>query len=322
MEDYRLILDEYIDSVLVALWPKISSGELHSFSVSQSPSDFNLELKMNSFSGFNNPYNTNCTSFIHFTSLKALHSILNESALRLYNMNNVNDPKEMEHLVESDSNLNHIVYEMKKNTYVLSMCCGDILNSDEILNLWRLYGNNGNGVAIELEIDMQGVSNFKFLISDIHYNKLNIAEFMNLHRQFEEKKGLKVGVADVLAVPSCFHKSRYYKVESEVRMLFMDSSNSFYDLSDMTRLDSPFFYDFDSRGELVSYFKLALNEESMYFPKVTIKSIQIGFKYSKESFKEIKNHLTNFLRYKDEFWRKGTSEMPIIEQSPLTGIYR
>ena len=95
--------------------------------------------------------------FIHFTNLIAIQSIITDRNLRLYNLRNLNDPREYSFtgdLITTDADRRK---DAKDNFYLLSMCEKSLLTSKDTkeieFNMWRLYGNNGEGVAIELSFD-------------------------------------------------------------------------------------------------------------------------------------------------------------------------
>ena len=86
-------------------------------------------------------------SFIHFTSLSALESIIKERVLRLYNISYLNDPREYSYagdLLTLDPDTRK---DAKENTFLISICESSILRGKTMneFNLWRLYGHEGRG---------------------------------------------------------------------------------------------------------------------------------------------------------------------------------
>ena len=97
---------------------------------------------------------------LHFTSVNALFSILNECSVRLYNLHNSNDKneynyaaRELKHINRLNENIDNensvIINNIKANSYVLS--CTSIANLYKS-KFWKNYGDKGKGVAIEFEI--------------------------------------------------------------------------------------------------------------------------------------------------------------------------
>lgn len=309
-DSYDRLIDDYRKTVIPSLIPNVSPDLLlGSFSNGRN------QLLIQCGNDFANGtrYATKSSRFIHFTSLRALHSIINENALRLYSLKNVNDPNELSHFI---GNLlpTERLQNIQANTYILSLCATGVLNEENILNLWRLYGNEGWGVAIEFDINFGGyTSDNGYFLGKVIYEKPNIADFLARNEEFENKHNIKMNISDLLRVPASFHKSAYYKVEEEVRLMYFDDaseSKATYEQGEMNN----YRWDFNSRNEIVTYRILKLGEESLH-PLVTIKRVQIGFRHSENSFKRIKNHFIDIFTYK-------CRTAPIIEQSPLKDIYR
>jgi len=89
-----------------------------------------------------------------------------------------------------------------------------VLEGDNILNLWRFYGNDGWGVAIEFDIEFPGHSSMDCcFLGKVIYEKPNLEGFKEKNAAFEERHKIKVDVSKLIRVPACFHKSPYYKIE-------------------------------------------------------------------------------------------------------------
>lgn len=313
--------NEYINDVLKIILPEISSNKIYSLSMSGSTDQLSLNFNANTFKEFKNSYKCSAKSYIHFTSLRALHSILNEKALRLYNLNNVNDPNEFNFLTKDLISNEFTIKNIKENSYIMSMCDSAILKSDEILNLWRLYGGGGTGVAIEFNIQLPNNSYNDFLLSNIQYKKPDIEAFKLKHEIFEKKHNVKMKLDGIFKIPGCLHKSPYYKIENEVRLLLIDNETNINRSSAMTNDSKPCFYDFNSKNERVSFYKLPLNQKDIYNPYIEIKSIQLGFKFSEKHFNKIKKHLIDNIFWGQKANGEKLSNFPEIKISPLTNMY-
>jgi hypothetical protein len=315
-EIFQRDTDEYINSVLKSLFPNISS-----YMAFRSPHEISVRLSGDSLIKSVPEYNPGAKSFIHFTSLQALHSILNEQVIRMYNLNGANDPNELSHALTDldlpDAELN----EFRNQLYFLSMCNSDVLQSDSVLNLWRLYGNEGWGVAIEFEIDPMKINNGNnnFILAKLIYKKLDLKTFAKANSEFENKTKLRVDLKEVLQVPACLHKSQYFKVEEEVRLIHLAGSG----LDIFTSFGTEHYrYDFNKRNENVSYYRLKIDKDDneYHLPNIQIKKVQLGFRYELSQYENIKNHLLEICSAisfaKNKFIKFE------IEQSPLKNIYR
>ena len=94
---------------------------------------------------------------IHFTSVSALFSIINDGALRLYNLHNSNDSCEYSFASNQlreiyslqgfdEKKIEGYIDKMKEYSFILSTA-----STNEIKNkiLWDKYGQKGRGVAID-----------------------------------------------------------------------------------------------------------------------------------------------------------------------------
>ncbi|MEO5777907.1 MAG: DUF2971 domain-containing protein, partial [Flavobacterium sp.] len=169
-------------------------------------------------------YDPEATRFVHFTSLPILHSIINENAIRMYSMMNLNDPNEYVYFDE----LLKDVKIPKSDIYILSLCGVDALDSKNTLNLWRLYGQEGLGVAIEFEIEFHGYeSHGGYYLGKVIYEKPNLEEFRVKNAEFERRNNLdKTDLRELMRVPACFHKNPYYEIEKEIRLMFFKKGST------------------------------------------------------------------------------------------------
>ena len=156
--------------------------------------------------------------FIHYTKIENLLSILREKGVRMYNLNNSNDPQEFNFAAEVLKLENNQIDEGKKNIFSFSMSEINSEYEGENPILWRLYGNNGYGCAIIFEI----VNNPKdwnyFHLSKIYYNeKDDIELFYEKSNEFQNKNPirLKYDLSRLIA----FHKDIIWKIENEIRLI-------------------------------------------------------------------------------------------------------
>ena len=282
---------------------------------------FNISLNSNAFiDTLPQKYKPKSNSIVQFTSLKVLFSILNEKGIRLYNLNNMNDPDELYYLFKHLESNEELINYYKNNVYVSSFCDAEILRKDNILNLWRLYGDGGNGVAIEFELSENVKHKRDYIFAKTVYDKIDITRFIQANEQFEKKYEVEVNYNELFKIPACIHKNPAYSIEQEVRLVFFGKEKL---MREMAEEDLKYKPDINRFGQVVTYYKMPLNAlEDESWPSLRIKRIQFGFKTSHHIFDSIKGKLDSF------FWGLVYSgvikeeQFPIFEMSPLENIYR
>lgn len=186
---------------------KVGSGK----SLTIWPSPLNKDFKGSSYN------ETDKNSFVHFTSVNALISMLSEGFVHLGTLNHANDPQEILFGMSAFESLkeNHIELSDQKDVFSLSMCDEEAIND---LNLWRFYGGNGNGVAVHFRIENDSENWDRFHLSKVYYgdfNETGLYEYLNCLENSPYKHRLYPQVVPLLA----FHKSRVYQSELEYRLL-------------------------------------------------------------------------------------------------------
>jgi len=271
-------------------------------------------------------------NFIHFTNLFAIQSIITDRNIRLYNLHNLNDPREYSFAGNLQTFNTDNKIDAKDNFYLLSMCNTDLIESNTTteveFNMWRLYGNNGQGIAIELNFDENPPINWKdYFLGKVHYgasSKTSLKELSKLLRKLESEKPL---VSADLGQIVCFHKSRLFSLEQEIRLLFDyrkkkvagPTTYSFYgettspiiktDISKSSTMTNEIKY-----MELPIYhkkFEPVSDENKIPIPK--IERIILGYQF-KDNFKKVATHL-------EELCQKRLGYVPIILKSRLTKWY-
>lgn len=267
--------------------------------------------------------------FIHFTKLSAIQSIISEKCIRLYNLNNLNDPREYGYA----GDLIFFNYKNKKeareNIFLLSMCKEDIIKSTTEIefNLWRLYGNNGFGIAVILDFNYSAPIKWKdYFLSLVHYgspSRLNIREYNNaIKKMINEPPKVDIDLGQIV----CFHKSRLYGLEQEVRLLFdkRDKRNlSATEYSDHEKPLSPIIRaDIEKSAQLnkkIQYLELPIYHSGYQrisddnrIPVPKIEKIVLGYQYKRIS--SITARLQSLCSEKLGY-------IPLIEKSRLTKYY-
>jgi hypothetical protein len=192
-----------------------------------------LELNENIISS------TTPVDIIHYTSVEALINIINEGALRVFNCFNLNDPQELklvlDHLKFSEIEIENI----RKNHFIFSACKYKNVDSEKFNN-WRLYGDNGNGVALVFTIDSNIEKWKNIFLKDVFYidNKNNssiYSEFINFHITFNERYELFRNVPRFFQLLASLQKNVIWSEEEEIRMIIRNedqnssTNNSYYD---------------------------------------------------------------------------------------------
>jgi hypothetical protein len=159
--------------------------------------------------------------FIHFTSFSALNSILQERALRLYNLHNLNDPREFTFASRVLNLDDKIVQDAKDNIFLISFCEKEILkNLTSEFNIWKLYGQNGKGVAIIFSTQNNSSYWRDYHISKVFYGSSNRNVFIKLVDLMDELNIEPPTIYIDFDKIAAFHKSNLYKLEKEVRLIY------------------------------------------------------------------------------------------------------
>lgn len=237
----------------------------------------------------------------------------------MYNLKSTNDPREFEWVAKDFGYQPFRLDSFKSGTCLISMCLPNVLDGFGALNLWRFYGDNGWGCAIEIEFTPSEFNlTSDFMLGKVQYNKLDGSKFKEAHREFESKNNIRIDPESIIKVPACFHKSELFASENEVRFVrFSDYHNPAF----LTRKELGNFYlDFNRRGEVVSYWKQPLWETQVLEPSLNITRIEIGFQHAPDGAKRIVEHL-NQLFHALGMERKEILA-PLIVQSPLKDTFR
>lgn len=235
----------------------------------------------------------NPLQIIHYTNIQSYCNIINSQLIRLYDCNNLNDSKEIE------LGLNRIgfqteekwVEDLKKFHFVFS---ASEYNGKDDFNMWRLYGDNGFGVALVFEIDenfkkWNGVHLSKVSYSEEDDNFQLIKEFIKFHNEFQEKNKLFIKVPSLIPLLSAFQKNDIWSIEKEFRLV----ATCVYDKYDL-KTKSPIFESINpflkntlnqsvnNSGKLVSYLEMPITEK------------YIENKLKKETDEDVINNLREF----------------------------
>ncbi len=167
------------------------------------------------------PYFYDKPTVVHFSNIFALNSILQERTIRLYNLHNLNDPREFTFASKVFNLSNELVKDAKDNLYMISFCERKILNNASAeFNMWRLYGKNGRGLAIVFSIANDPINWRDFHISKVIYGSDQRRKFVKLLDHIDQLNQTKPYINVDFGKLYAFHKSKMFEIEKEVRIIF------------------------------------------------------------------------------------------------------
>lgn len=206
-----------------------------------------------------------CNEILHFTSLKNFISITNEKSIRLYNLNNSNDPEEYSYINDkikefylkqgkNNEDLKEKGEYVKNNSYILSCTSINEINNPKF---WEDYADNGRGIAIIFKIRNNKECWRSSYLSEVKYDNLeNWQQFNDELHNLVEKYPLHDFKFEFDQIFS-FHKNEEkYSWEKEIRLLCQPEIHDFNPLKKMIK------YDINKSNKLVKYLILPLYAES------------------------------------------------------------
>jgi len=250
--------------------------------------------------------------FIHYTSMDALFNILNSKEIRLYNLQALNDGQELNYAINQFGLTinNSEIENFKTSLFVHSLC---EYNDDDDFNMWRLYGQNGNGVGIIYEIPNISDKWYQFFLGRVIYDvnaessKL-LKAFIEFHNSFVNKHPSFIdNIPTIIPVFLLFHKNSIWSVEKEHRLFtyvrFEKDSLEIHDMASNFHLEEYLCHSFGSNRKENAYLrmplmpyskndfaKFRLNDEQKFLktkPNITISKVILGYNNSDKLFEEI-----------------------------------
>lgn len=261
------------------------------------------------------PYYYNEKKLLHFTSLPNLCEILNSNSLRMYSLNNCNDTLELEYwkkLYDSPD------FDFYKNHHILSASFSKPDKYNDF-NMWRLYGDKGNGVCIEFEIENEQEGWKNFLLASIQYQKDNTLfdMYFDAIKKFKKKHNYDISLDLSPIIP--FFKSSDWAIENEVRMIFYnDAPIEDFKITQLQNIKS--------QG-MVSYIPFPLSHISKHeefkindfetVPKLTISKIYTGFDSSDKRYYRLYDLISDYKKYTIEEYGKDIKIVPLGIQGKI-----
>lgn len=204
-------------------------------------------------------------SFIHYTTVQNTMNILNSGNVRLYNCLNLNDPSEIKYLLKKSELTfsDDEIEQYKREHFILS---GSMYNSatDEDFNLWRLYGDSGQGIGIVFEIDDKIKNWNNIYIQKVTYGNDDVLnEFFKFHKTFNLEYSLFENKPDFFALLATSIKNDIWSVEKEFRVVVHSEFDQIMLQPENPNL-SPLIsqtlkHELKDNGKLVSYVEIPLH---------------------------------------------------------------
>lgn len=265
-----------------AIFPGIRTTSVFSMfnaDIQEKPTSGKIELSGN----FLNEYaleNGNI-QFIHYTNLPSAMNILNSGAIRIYNCLNLNDPSEISYLLKNSpiSFKEEEITNYKREHFILS---GSLYNSteQEDFNLWRLYGDNSQGIGIVFEIDQKVKKWSNLFLQKVSYGIDNkeskrIIDFIHFHKQFNDEYHLFQNTPKLLALLSTGIKNEIWSIEKEFRLIVRIPFDKYNllpkeGIETNSLISSTLKHEFKPNGNLVSYAEIPLHLNNHESRKVTL----------------------------------------------------
>lgn len=276
----------------------------------------------------NSPYYYKKKQLVHFTNALALDSMLMGKSIRLYNLYNLNDPREFT-FASKVLRLNEpLIQDAKTKIFLISFCEPEILrNSTYEFNMWRLYGQNGRGLAIVFSIFNNPIEWMDFHISKVFYGSDQRNVFNNVQRLIDRLNKDLPEVRIDLGKLLPFHKSKLFSLEKEVRIisdrrgkisgstsqLWHDHNiDSFPKIrSDMQKLAE---YKNNTQYLTIPIFHQDINVTNPQIPLLKIERIIIGYNYLDDELPNLINCLT-------ELCKENIGYVPEIKCTRLRNYY-
>ncbi len=225
----------YIETVLKSILPNAHFAQSYSFGNPQNLykriSELNIQGTNDCFKGSRYDYvaNGNSVQLIHYTSLQNLFNIINDSSIRMYDLNYSEDTEEytFANRIIKDYTLKKDIY--KSSIFYTSFC--DYSKNTSFLQhkMMEKYGDNGNGVGIVFSIDKNNIYDwYNIHLSKVYYDEeaieKQLAEFIERHNDFHHRYDFIVGsISKVILKMLAFHKTKTWEDENEVRLLYFDT---------------------------------------------------------------------------------------------------
>lgn len=339
------LFEEYING-LQKYYPALRYSGRFSIYSGPEPSggEFSLGHDKNMLAGTDHLIDQEKLEIIHFTSLKAGLSIIENGEIWLSQVDNCNDTKEL--LFGHSYNLDHAyagLKEERKKYFITSFSDYSKLKEEEEFLMWRCYGNNGDGLALVFEVDNPKEVAKTYLFGKVVYGEKsnaykNFKQFLKFDTEFRQRHPQLIHnkyFAELLMV-SLLLKTAIWKNEKEIRLIGYHN----YDKNTLRTKEhdlknsilSDIYHTLDNEASHRAYLRLPLkgtprflelkknlqqiNPESLLerlFPVFKLKKIILGHGISNKYYTDMENIFLRKL--------KNHEEKPSIEASRMVKYF-
>jgi len=305
------IVDQFIEECIKPMFPNcsvVSSGSGLVPGNMKNPPIRDLQFNTNNKHYVGSRYSFNRThKFLHYTSLKGLFGILDSKELRMYNLRQMDDPNEVSYVLDAlnlTSKSEYTTSLVKDGYYCLSMVEPKVEKFENSLDLWRRYGDDGRGVAIEIEFPKSHVKYWtQYHLSRVHYGDsglIELRDWLDKCIQFMKANRLNLENLDsAMRIAKACHKREIYRLEKEVRLIYSLRRLlhvSDYKIVEMKQNDSNIHFDLSGSRKPTDYHTLEIESERWKnytqlkgievtkkeairnYPQVKIKSVVFGYR--------------------------------------------
>lgn len=220
---------KYFKDVVNPLLPKAENSATFSIG-NETPNEITISPQFNNsyIEDSVYEYKRNKLKFIHYTNTESAKNIIRSAILRMYSLISMSDPQELSYaLLDSiPAKTEKTINDYKQNLFTLSM--NEFQEEKEEVNTWLDYGDCGKGVGIVISFDKTEQNNWhQHYLSKIKYKERDLnglKKFHDRHTEFSTFTHLKIHgqVRNFLLPLAAFHKTKGFKKEKEVRLLFIN----------------------------------------------------------------------------------------------------
>jgi hypothetical protein len=339
------LFEEYI-SGLQKYYPALRySGRFSLFSGPEpTGGEFSLGYDENILAETEHLITTEKLEIIHYTSLKAGLSIIENGEIWLSQVAYCNDTKEL--LFAHLNNKNDAYQDLKderKKYFITSFSDYQKLKEEDEFMMWRCYGNNGQGLALVFEVENPKEVAKTYLFGKVVYGERskafkNFNQFLKFDKIFRNKHPELIHnkYFNELLMISLLLKTSIWKKEKEIRLIGYHNYDEYslktkeYDLNNS--ILSQIYHTLDNSGSHRAYLKLPLRDTPMFeelkkklqqispessinrfLPIFRLKKIILGHQISNKYFSDMENIFTRIL--------KNYENKPMIEDSVISKYF-
>lgn len=295
--------DEFLD--LDTAWPLMEKFELEVFKKvfrnSKFLNKYSAGLKGGCF-GYDGLFNSTPyeislqQSFIHYTSLQSLSSILINGYFRFSEFRHFEDKAELHYasMLFDDNEIlkssSQKIDDKKECCFALSAC---IVPDETMKNsfMWEKYGNKGRGVIIQFKLNYNKSCNFLFGKMQYGDKELKpIKKLKELAQKFyaDNNKFKYDDFSEVILELLAYHKFEKYREENEVRIFCREDKVKYDGLC-----HEAIYKDITSDNEVRYFFRTFLAERKSVLEKEAFEILNDSEK-TKSSIKEYFEHYPTF----------------------------